>query len=304
MKKNSIRTLFIGGGTPSTVDPQYYERFFDILNPFLEKNAEITTEANPNSATKAWLEGMQKLGINRISFGTQTFDAKKLQFLNRAHTAEDTRRAVNDAYALGIKNLSIDLIYATSMDSKALLENDLKQAFSLPINHISAYALTIEEGTKFFETPEVAKEQLENTQWFLEAIKEAGFRQYEISNFGKGYQSVHNRGYWEYDNYLGIGAGAVGCISQTRYYPHSDVQAYIEDPIYVTEESLSDMDVKAEKLLLGLRSCVGFSLDDLSAFERERVDVLVKEEKLRLEGDRLFNDDYLLADELALFILS
>ena len=304
IEKNSLKTLFIGGGTPSTVDPKYYERFFDIVTPFLKKNAEITTEANPNSATKKWLKGMKELGVNRISFGTQSFDEKKLSFLHRAHSADDTKRAVKDAYDLGIKNLSIDLIYATSIDTKALLNSDLKEAFSLPINHISAYALTIEEGTDFFKTPEVAKEQLDDTQWFLDSVNEAGFKQYEISNFGKGYQSVHNRGYWEYDSYLGIGSGAVGCVNQSRYYPHSDVQAYIDNPIYVTEEVLSHEDVKAEKLLLGLRSNVGFSLDGLNVSERQRVSLLVEDGKLRIEDEKIFNDDFLLADELALFVLS
>ncbi len=302
VKKSSIKTLFIGGGTPSTVESKAYEPFFELLNPYLKKDAEITSEANPNSATKEWIEGMKILGVNRISFGTQSFDAKKLAFLNRSHSAEDTKRAVSAAFELGIKNLSIDLIYATSMDSKALLEKDLKEAFLLPINHLSAYALTIEEGTAFFKTPQVAKETFEETQWFVDAIQKQGLSQYEISNFGS-YQSVHNRGYWEYENYLGIGSGAVGCVDSKRYYPSNDVQDYIDKPLEAEIEVLSLEDIKSEKILLGLRSCVGFDSILLSAKEREKLQMLLDAKKLRQEDSHIYNSDYFLADELALFIL-
>lgn len=302
VSKNSIKTLFIGGGTPSTVDAKLYEPFFNLLRPYLDKTAEITTEANPNSATKEWLEGMKNLGINRISFGTQTFNDEKLKFLNRAHSGEDTRRAVQNAFDLGIKNLSIDLIYATSMDSKELLQEDLKQAFKLPINHLSAYALIIEEGTAFFKTPEVAKEVVEETQWFIDAIKDRGFKQYEISNFGT-YESEHNKGYWNYEPYLGIGAGAVGCVNQTRYYPLTDVQAYIDNPLEFTQEVLNDEDIKSEKILLAMRSSVGFDKALLTVKELEKLDLLLNGEKLIEKDGRIYNEEYMLADELALFLL-
>jgi oxygen-independent coproporphyrinogen III oxidase len=302
IQKKSIRTLFIGGGTPSTVDAKLYGDFFKLLRPYLMDDIEMTTEANPNSATKEWLAGMKKHGINRVSFGTQTFNEEKLKMLNRSHTADDTKRAVSDAYDLGILNLSIDLIYATNMDSKELLEHDLNEAFALPINHLSAYALTIEAGTELFNRPETARENEDDTQWFLERINKQGFTQYEISNFGT-YQSTHNRGYWEYDNYLGIGSGAVGCVDGVRYYPQSDVQGYIDDPLQISEETLSAEDVKSEKILLAMRSCVGFEKDLLNQQEQEKLAILLAEKKLIMKDSRIYNEDYLLADELALFLL-
>lgn len=300
--KKSIKTLFIGGGTPSTVEAKLYQSFFDLIRPYLQENIEIATEANPNSATKVWLEGMKALGINRISFGTQSFHNDKLRLLNRAHSGEDTKTAVKNAYDLGIKNLSIDLIYATSMDSQELLQEDLREAFDLPINHLSAYALIIEEGTAFFKTPEVAKEVIEETQWFIDAIKDRGFRQYEISNFGT-YESEHNKGYWNYEHYLGIGAGAVGCVDKRRYYPQADVQAYIDNPLAFTEEILDDEAVKSEKILLAMRSCVGFDPSLLNEDESKRLEILLNEKKLTLKKGRIYNEDYMLADELALFLL-
>lgn len=145
----AIESLFIGGGTPSTVAPKLYEKLFEVLTPYLDENIEITSEANPNSATYEWLLSMRKLGVNRISFGVQSFDDAKLKLLNRAHTSTQAKDALLNAKKAGFENISLDLIYATLGDTKELLENDLEIAFLLPINHLSAYALTIEEGTPF-----------------------------------------------------------------------------------------------------------------------------------------------------------
>ena len=300
-KPGSIETIFIGGGTPSTVSPELYRPLFTMIKPYLKINAEITSEANPNSADRAWLSGMKALGVNRISFGVQSFNDEKLRFLARAHKSSDAIEAVNSAKEIGFTHLSLDLIYATAMDTKALLENDLKIAFSLPIDHLSAYALTIEEGTPFAATPDVAKEKLELTEWFLHSIKADGFSQYEISNFGR-YQSQHNLGYWRYKDYIGLGSGAVGFLKDTRYYPSSSIEAYIDDPLSIRKEQLTQDEIKMEKIFLGLRSIVGVDPAILSADEKVRADLLVTEGKLKIKDNRYFNENYLLSDELALFI--
>lgn len=301
-KKESIKTLFIGGGTPSTVEPELYEPIFALLKPYLRKDAEITTEANPNSATKAWLEGMKKLGVNRVSFGVQSFDEEKLRALNRAHTPHQAKEAITHAHALGIEHISLDLIYNYRGDTKALLQRDIAQAFELPIDHISAYELTIEDGTKFTQTPEVRQENEMLAFYVAEEIRKRGFSHYEISNFGR-YQSRHNRGYWELMNYIGAGAGAVGFLRERRFYPQQDIQAYITDPLQVTEEALSSDDLLTEKLFLGLRSNIGIERATLTESMQTKADTLVKEEKLRIKGSRYFNENYFLSDELALYIL-
>jgi len=296
----SIETLFIGGGTPSTVRPEQYKALFELLGPYLAENAEITSEANPNSATTSWLKGMHDLGVNRISFGVQSFDDEKLKKLGRAHNSQDAASALVRAKEVGFEHLSLDLIYAVDGDTKALLEHDLKNAFSLPIDHLSAYALTIEEGTPFAATPEMAKEKLALTEWFLQSIKKR-FKSYEISNFGT-YHSQHNLGYWQYKDYIGLGSGAVGFLKDTRFYPTKDVQAYIDDPLQIEEERLSPESIKIEKIFLGLRSIVGVSSTILSKQELQQAELLVQEEKLRYKDGTFYNDDYLLSDELALFI--
>ena len=302
-KEKSIETLFIGGGTPSTVSPELYRPLFELLTPYFMDDAEITTEANPNSATYSWIQGMKDLGVNRISFGVQSFDNKKLKFLNRAHNNENAVRAVNDAHHAGIQNISIDLIYATAMDTKELLQKDLQQAFTLPINHISAYALTIEEGTVFEKTPEVAKENLSLTNFVFDTIKKHGFTQYEISNFGT-YQSRHNLGYWQYKNYIGVGSGAVGCKDGVRYYPSTDIDFYMRNPLHVRQEILSQEEQKAEKLFLGLRSVVGIDENILNIDESKRANILLEENKLTKNGNKFYNKEYLLSDEISLFILN
>ncbi len=302
IKKESIQTLFIGGGTPSTVEPDLYKPFFTSLKPYLQKDAEITTEANPNSATSKWLKGMRELGVNRISFGVQSFDDNKLKILGRNHTSHLAIEAVKEAYKIGFKNISIDLIYGTSVDDKNLLANDLKIAFSLPINHLSAYSLTIEEKTLFFNTPQMQNDDENLAYWFVKEIQKRGLPQYEISNFGT-YKSKHNLGYWQYKNYIGIGSGAVGFFKERRFYTQSRVESYIENPIDIKEEILNNEAIKSEKILLGLRSIVGVCKDILQTKQYENGQILVKEKKLTFKNGRFFNPNYFLSDEIALYIL-
>ncbi|OQX59696.1 MAG: coproporphyrinogen III oxidase [Helicobacteraceae bacterium 4484_230] len=247
-----IETMFIGGGTPSTVMPHLYAPLFEAVKPYLKDDAEVTSEANPNSATKEWLEGMKKLGVNRISFGVQSFDDRKLKRLGRAHNSHDARRALWHAKEAGLKHLSLDLIYGVENDTVKLLEHDLEEAFFLPVDHLSAYALTIEEDTPFASHPEVANEKLELTKWLFENIAHRGFKQYEISNFGT-YRSLHNMGYWQYKNYIGLGSGAVGFKDDRRFYPDMHIESYIDNPLNIQTEILSKKAIKTEKIFLGLR---------------------------------------------------
>jgi oxygen-independent coproporphyrinogen-3 oxidase len=301
-KENSIQTLFIGGGTPSIVVPELYAPIFELLKPYLQKNAEITTEANPNSATETWLSGMKNLGVNRVSFGVQSFNENKLKELNRAHTPKQAKESIITAKDLGFEHLSLDLIYNYKDDTKALLSSDIEQAFELPIDHISAYELTIEDGTKFSSTPEVRQED-ENLAFFVaDEIKKRGFEHYEISNFGT-YQSRHNKGYWELENYIGAGAGAVGFLKDKRYYPQTNIDAYIHNPLNITEELLSKDELLTEKIFLGLRSCIGIEKSVLSEVMLKKAQILCEENKLICDETYYYNNNFFLSDELALYIL-
>ncbi|WP_456381384.1 radical SAM family heme chaperone HemW [Hydrogenimonas sp.] len=302
ISEGSIETVFIGGGTPSTIDPELYAPLFEIFTPFLKENAEITSEANPQSASETWLRGMKGLGVNRISFGVQSFFDDKLRLLGRAHDAHDARRSVERAAALGFEHLSIDLIYATLPDTPARIEKEVENAFELPIDHISAYELTIEEGTPFQKRPEVRRESEEQAKIVRETILSRGWEQYEISNFGR-YLCRHNLGYWEYRPYLGIGSGAVGRLGTERLYPSAEIERYIADPFSKRREGLNEKEIVEEKIFLGLRSIVGIDEKIATPPMKKRLELLRKERLLRYEKGRYFNVDYLLSDEIALFIL-
>ncbi|SFP10546.1 radical SAM family heme chaperone HemW [Hydrogenimonas thermophila] len=302
IKLGSIETIFIGGGTPTTVDFNLYEPIFETVAPYLQKNAEITSEANPNSTSTEWLKGMKGLGVNRISLGVQSFFNDKLKLLGRSHKSKDAVLAVERAYSAGFKRLSIDLIYATLLDTPKRIESELEQALNLPIDHLSAYELTIEEGTPFESRPEVRKESIEQAQIIYEKISATGWQQYEISNFGKSF-CHHNIGYWEYKQYLGIGSGAVGRIGNQRLYPHREIEQYIKEPFFKNIEELKSYEIIEEKVFLGLRSFVGINADILNSSMKERADILLKEGKLYKKDKQYFNTDYLLSDEIALFIL-
>ncbi len=300
---DKFETLFIGGGTPSTVDFKMYERFFELLRPFLREDAEITAEANPNSASKEWLEGMRALGVNRVSLGVQSFFEDKLKLLGRAHDPKRAKEAVFRAKEAGFSHINIDLIYSTALDSKERLLKELDFAFSLPIDHISAYALTLEENTPFENRFDLQKDDANTAIFFANEIKRRGFSHYEISNFGS-YKSKHNLGYWQYKEYMGVGAGAVGYIDGKRLYSHNLMEKYIDDPFFKKEEILSDRDKKIEKIFLGFRSEVGVDERIFDKEEFKKVTDLVKEGKLFLKDKRVYNKDFFLADEIVLYIIN
>ncbi len=302
IKKYNIKkfeTIFIGGGTPSTMPISFYEKLFKLIEPYIKNIKEITIESNPN-ASYEWLKEIKNLGVNRISFGVQSFNDKKLKFLNRNHSSYQAIKTIENAKKANFKNINLDLIYATALDDKNLLENDLKIAFSLPINHISAYSLMIEENTKWEKDYSKRKEDEELEIWFIEEIKKR-FNQYEISNFGK--PCIHNLGYWKHKEYLGIGAGAVGFIKNFRYYTQNNVYEYIKNPIKYEYEYLNNNDLKKEKVFLGLRSIIGFDENILNNEEKKRVDILIKDKKLIRKKEKIYSYDFLIADALSAYIL-
>ena len=317
-----FKTLFIGGGTPSTMSINFYEKLFNLISPNLQKCEEITIECNPNTSYE-WLKEIKNLGVNRISFGVQSLNEEKLKFLNRNHSPSQAIKAIQNAKKAGFENINLDLIYSTALDTQNLLENDLKTAFSLPITHISAYSLTIEENTKWEGDYSKRKYDEELEIWFIEKIKEK-FPQYEISNFGK--PCIHNLGYWEGKEYTGLGSGAVGFkkwkmengelkiengkwkmenkqCKYFRYYTKQNVYDYLKNPTQYEYEYLTNEDIKKEKVFLGLRSIVGFDENILNNEEKKRVDILINENKLFKKENKIHSSDFLLADAMSAYIL-
>ena len=302
VKNGEIESIFIGGGTPSTISPKLYKSIFKTLQPFINRGAEITIEANPNSATLSWLSGVYDLGVNRVSFGVQSFNSKKLKALNRSHSTTQAINAVESAKKVGFNHISLDLIYNYLGDTKESLRQDIEIAFSLPIDHISAYELTIEDGTKFSSNPELKQEDNSLAFFVADEIKKRGFRHYEISNFGE-YESYHNKGYWKLKDYMGVGAGAVGFKRDRRYYPTTNIDSYIKNPLDIREEILTKDDILTEKIFLGLRSNIGIDETILNKSMIERADFLVERGRLKKERKVYKNINFFLSDEIALYLL-
>lgn len=296
-----FRTIYIGGGTPSTLSIKNLEFIFEAISPYFTSSAEITIEANPNSASEIWLQKAKDLGVNRISLGVQSFNSEKLQFLGRNHSKELAINSIKLAEKVEFKNINIDIIYNTIMDSRELLEKDMNIIDNLPISHISLYSLIVEDMTPFANQDNVQNDNLEDEKWLIHRI-EKRFPQYEVSNFGK--QSEHNSGYWKGENYIGIGSGAVGFWKDKRYYPNKDIEKYIKNPLDIEEEILSDDDLKLESLLLGFRSNIGVSCDILNKNDIKEAEFLVKKGILYFSEseNRFFNKNYLLTDEIILQI--
>jgi oxygen-independent coproporphyrinogen-3 oxidase len=301
IKKGTIETLFIGGGTPSTISEKLYKNIFRELKYYLMDGAEITIEANPNSASKVWLESVREIGINRLSLGVQSFKDKKLNSLGRTHSAKMAMDAVKNSKAVGFSNISIDLIYNHIDDTETLIRRDIDTALKLGVSHISAYELTLEKKTPFANRFDVIKGGEEIGKFISSYIESQGLKRYEVSNYGR--VSMHNLGYWQLKNYVGLGAGAVGFLKNIRIYPQKSIENYIKKPNLTSIEKLSDNDLVTERIFLGLRSDVGVDMTFLSKMVKERIALLVKEGKLRVEGSRVFNLNYFIADEIALFLL-
>jgi oxygen-independent coproporphyrinogen-3 oxidase len=300
LQPKSVESVFVGGGTPSEFDPELLKPFMQELSLFLSNKAEITTEANPNSASLKWLLGMKSLGFNRISFGAQSFDDQKLKFLGRIHNAKEAREAILRAYAAGFENISVDIMYDTKIDTKKVLENDVKTAAALPLNHLSAYSLTLEKNTPFFQKKNARKESLIKAKFLIKTLKNERFLQYEISNFSRGYECFHNKQYWAHESYIGIGCSAVGFDGRRRFYPSKNLEEYAKSPLTQKTEYLSDENLRLEKLFLAMRSNIGIELEFFP--ERAKIDTLEKAKKIRIKNGRVYNNDYLLADEIALFL--
>ncbi|MGG7048140.1 MULTISPECIES: radical SAM family heme chaperone HemW [unclassified Campylobacter] len=300
MKKEEISTLFIGGGTPSAVNAELYEKLFDEISPFLAKDAEITSEANPNSATLKWLIKMRKFGVNRISFGAQSFFEDKLKFLGRTHSARQIYKAVEMAKISGFDNINIDLIYGTKLDNKKRLTEEIENVKNLEILHLSAYSLTLEPKTPFYKKNEYKKDSPTLAKFLINQIESIGLKQYEISNFGQVCR--HNLGYWQAQNYIGIGAYAIGFLDDYRVYSPENLDEYLKDPCAKKFEHLSSDEMKLERLFLGFRSIVGVAASELSKEQIARANILKQAKKLDFKDGRYYARNFLLADELALFV--
>ena len=264
-----IRTIYIGGGTPSTLEVAQIQRILAAAGT--QGVEEITMELNPGDAAKPYLQALRETGINRLSIGIQSFRDELLQLIGRRHSAEQAIQAVQMAQEAGFDNLSIDLIYALPTQTMAQWIADIETAISLKVQHISSYGLMYEEGTALTtmrDRGEVTPvdEDTENDMYdtLCARLKEAGFIHYEVSNFAlPGFRSRHNSSYWTDESYIGLGAGAHSYDARLRIrsWNVSDLNRYIDATGKgirpCEQETLTDGQHRIERIMLGLRTSEG-----------------------------------------------
>ena len=305
-----ITSIFVGGGTPNFVDSKYYLDIFRILTPFCVSDCEITFEMNPNLISNTWLNEIKSLGVNRLSIGVQSFYDDKLQMLERVHVYDDIFRAFDIAYK-HIDNISLDLIYDCRLDTQYRIEYELESALKLPINHISAYSLSIDSNSRFGDRKDYSLQARESFGVFVrDFLRAKDFKQYEVSNFTlvnkcksnkfqHDFKCKHNLGYWRGDEYLGVGVSSVGRVDFVRYFAVSNLEQYIINPTKRKKELLSQNDLHFESIFMGFRSEIGVEKILLNQSKLK----YVIENNLCYEYDnRIYTNDFFLADSIALYL--
>ncbi|MEW6236294.1 MAG: radical SAM family heme chaperone HemW [Candidatus Omnitrophota bacterium] len=279
----SVATVYLGGGTPSLLGADRLARILEAINRFynVAADAEITVEANPESASLELFLSLRPLGLNRVSLGAQSFWDDELKQLGRIHSNEDIRRAVDGVRGAGIANLSLDLIFAIPGQSPQRWETTLLSALNCEPDHLSAYGLSFEEGTLFERLRQEGKitqtlDETYNEMYDLAAslLAEAGMRHYEISNWHlPGKKSRHNLRYWDRSEYLAFGVSAHGFVSGRRYGLIADREKYVRlieesgEKHYFhsewLEESavLSNEEMASDAMIFGLRKIEGVAID-------------------------------------------
>lgn len=267
-KGEKLNTLYFGGGTPSLLTIEEFKNLLDLFN--FEDCVEITVEVNPDDINLSYLQGLKKIGINRISIGAQTFNENTLKIIGRRHSSFQIKNAVNCAKNAGFVNVSLDLIYGLPNQEVKDFENDLHSAIDLDLKHISLYGLKIEDGCYFYKNPPQRLPNLDvQADMYLKAIeilKEANFNHYEISNFAKmGFESQHNLNYWNANTYYGFGCAASGYIDDVRYTNEIELEEYIESPFSkISKQRLTDQLKLEETIFLGFRKSEGINIEEIN----------------------------------------
>ena len=298
-KVQNITSVFVGGGTPNFVDSKYYIPIFKFLEPFLIGDCEITFEANPNLLRESWLLNVKQLGLNRLSFGVQSFYDDKLQMLERTHRKYDIFKSF-DIASRHINNISLDLIYDCKLDTKERMMYELESALKLPINHLSAYSLSIDSNSRFGDNNAYNLQAKESFGIFVrDFLHSRNFKQYEVSNFTYTNKCRHNLGYWSGAEYLGIGASSVGRIGYIRYMAISNIEQYIAKPLERKKEILSQKDLDFENVFMGLRSEVGVKKNLL---KQDKLHHAIANNLCVEQNGYIYANDFFLADSLALYL--
>ena len=271
LRAYEARSVFFGGGTPSLVPGAYIADALDRLRSLLplSGDCEITLEANPGTLTAEKLELYRRAGVNRLSIGVQSFDAALLRNLGRIHTPEEAAQAVLLCREAGFENISLDLMYGLPGQGMGQWAATLERAVALPVSHISAYSLIVEEGTEMFERVRSGRARVpdddlvnEMQRMAVGRLGEAGFVRYEISNFARaGRACRHNLTYWRGGEYLGLGSAAHSLMDNARFANPPELERYLAGERMLNRTERSRADRREEALMLETRKLAGLNLE-------------------------------------------
>lgn len=324
MKKeylSEIETIYVGGGTPSSLSTNSLNKLFLALKERIDlKNLkEFTVEANPNDINPDFVNLLAAYKVNRVSLGVQSLKSKKLKFLGRTHRKGTVKKAIKYLKEGGITNINADIIFGTQKDKKKIAIKDLKKLLKWEVTHISTYSLQLEEKTilykKFKENKFIPiNENLDSDIYFAicEFLKQKGFIHYEVSNFAlnDNYKSVHNLTYWNNDKYLGIGAAASYYIDNIRYTNINNLNKYFEgidneSLCYLEEDEIVPGEKMFEEVMLGFRKLEGINLQKFEEkFEKTIFDAYPVVNKLIDNGNLEVSNGYIKVPESKIYILN
>jgi len=297
--KENIYSIFIGGGTPSLLSEIQLDRLFSMIENRVDisKVEEYTIESNPGTLTRGKLRVMKEHGLNRLSIGLQAVQDRHLKFMGRIHNMDDFVKSFELARDEGFENINVDLIFAFEGQTFEDWKESIDTVSSMNPDHISAYSLIIEEGTKFYTMYEGGQlhdfdedEYIRMYRYTVEALKSSGYGQYEISNYSRpSKECKHNILYWNCENYYGFGLGASGFLGATRYTNTKDMKEYLYKtgdgikPVAFSED-ITSVDEFNERIILGLRKNEGILMNDIEKYLDE-TDMKEFKDKLKKQSE-------------------
>lgn len=294
-----VKTLYIGGGTPSSLNTKELEKLKEIIAVFnISDKCEITFEANLQDLNDIYLTHLKNIGVNRLSIGIESFDDAKLKLMGREATFDQADKVIRMARSKGFNNINVDFMYALPNEDVETTKEDIKKIIKLKPDHISAYSLILEPNTKMnIHYKETVDEDTEYEMYSLiqKTLKKAGFDHYEVSNYAKpGKYAKHNLVYWLNGEYYGFGLGACGYMHKVRYENTRNLTKYLEGDYLGSRELVSLEDEKKNKLMLGLRLLNGIDLNawflkyNENLEKNESIQKLIKEKMLIVKENHLY----------------
>ncbi len=303
-----VKTIYIGGGTPSALSIENIRKLMDIISIFKKEDLkEFTFECNVNDIEEEKLVLLKESGVNRLSIGVESFDKINLKYLNRKHNKHDIINKINLAKKY-FENISVDLIYALPIEKFSVLKSDIREILSLNVPHISTYSLIIEENTVLSVkgvTPISEDIDAKMYSYISKELKKHGYNHYEVSNFAcPGFESAHNLNYWDNSEYYGFGLGAHGFINNVRYENTRSFNTYLKENYRFNEFIVSKKEDMENFVILGLRKLKGIDVYDFFNKYKVNIQDVFNITPLLKEGILKMKDNYIFISEDKIYIMN